>query len=246
MREVADGVFFSSGCGSNWILLREGDGLTLIDAGYPGDAPQVADDVRALVGSPSRIRAVLVTHGHVDHIGPLPGLLKHWDVPVLAHPAEVANLRGEAHDQAGPADVLRNLGRPGMAGWLSMVLRNGGLSHVALPTAAPIETDGPLDIPGRPELVLTPGHSLGHAAFLLRNAGILVSGDALITGHPLSGTEGPQMLPEFFARDPRRALATLDAFADLPVGLILPGHGDPWRGTIGDAIEQARARSSER
>lgn len=244
MREVADGVFFSTGCGSNWILLREDDELTLVDAGYPGDAPQVADDVRRLVGSPSKIRAVLVTHAHVDHIGTLPGLLRHWDVPVLAHADEIPALHGEVHDQAGARDVLANLSAPHMARWILTVLRAGGMSHVAVPSASPLPLGGPLDLPGRPEPVPAPGHSLGHAAFLLRDAEILLTGDALITGHRLSVVDGPQMLPEFFASDPQAALDGLDALADLPADLILPGHGDPWQGSVREAVARASTRSA--
>ncbi|WP_165831755.1 MBL fold metallo-hydrolase [Brachybacterium endophyticum] len=243
LQEVADGVFFSRGRGSNWVLLRDGRELTLIDAGYPADAAQVAGDVRSLAGGIAGLRAVLLTHGHIDHVGALPGLLRHRAVPVHAHPAEIPHLHGEVHDQAGPLDVLRNLTLPHMPSWLAMVLRSGGTTPVHLTGATALPTTGMLDLPGAPEPVLVAGHTRGHAAYLLREPGVLVTGDALVTGHPLSRLHGPQMLPEFFAHDPQQALEQLEVLTTLPAELILPGHGPAWRGSPRAAVEIVRQRS---
>jgi glyoxylase-like metal-dependent hydrolase (beta-lactamase superfamily II) len=69
VREVADGIFHVRGTEVNWYLIREGDDLTLVDSGYPGDLERVEESVRVLGRAPADVRAVLLTHAHVDHMG---------------------------------------------------------------------------------------------------------------------------------------------------------------------------------
>ena len=68
---------------------------------------------------------------------------------------------------------------------------------------------------------------------------MLVSGDALITGHPLLRRNGPQLLPAVFSHSQSGCLRSLDALALLETDVLLPGHGDMWRGPIRDATDQA-------
>src|SRR3954452_22452961 len=74
-------------------------------------------------------------------------------------------------------------------------------------------TDGDLDVPGRPRVVPTPGHSPGHVAFHLPDRGVLFAGDALCTYNPLRGTRGPQLTPRAFAASVAQAWSALDALA---------------------------------
>ncbi len=74
--QVADDTFHVAGAATNWILLTEGDALTLIDAGYPGDYDDVLTSISTIGFTPEQIAAVLVTHAHVDHVGSLPKLLE--------------------------------------------------------------------------------------------------------------------------------------------------------------------------
>jgi glyoxylase-like metal-dependent hydrolase (beta-lactamase superfamily II) len=41
--------------------------------------------------------------------------------------------------------------------------------------------------------------------------------------------------------DSRQALSSLDRLAELTVGTLLPGHGNPWHGSLSDAVAEARA-----
>ena len=61
-------------------------------------------------------------------------------------------------------------------------------------------------------------------------ARVVLSGDALVTGHPTSRRRGPHLLPEMFHGDTARARSALDALADLDADLLLPGHGEPHHG----------------
>ena len=75
-----------------------------------------------------------------------------------------------------------------------------------------------------------------------RPHGILVSGDALVTGHPLSTRGGPQLLPGLFNHDQDGCVRSLSALGLLDTEVLLPGHGPVWRGSIRDAA-QAAARA---
>lgn len=86
--------------------------------------------------------------------------------------------------------------------------------------------------------VPTPGHTGGHCSYLVD--GILVSGDALVTGHPLLKRPGPQLLPALFNHDEAACLTSLTALAAVEADVMLPGHGPVWRGSIADAAAAAR------
>ena len=70
--------------------------------------------------------------------------------------------------------------------------------------------------------------------------GVLVSGDALITGHPVSTRRGPQLLPDVFNHDHSGCVHSLATLGTLDTEVLLPGHGPLWRGPIRDAAKQAQ------
>jgi glyoxylase-like metal-dependent hydrolase (beta-lactamase superfamily II) len=73
--------------------------------------------------------------------------------------------------------------------------------------------------------VPTPGHTSGHTAYHLPQVGALLTGDALVTGHPTSARRGPQLLDDVFHHDPARARAAFELLATHPADVVLPGHG---------------------
>ncbi|SHM57487.1 MBL fold metallo-hydrolase [Cryptosporangium aurantiacum] len=241
--EVAAGVHFVEGDAVNWVVLTDGDALTLIDAGYPADVDAVRQSLDLIGCRPDQIAAVLITHGHVDHIGSLPALL-NGSTPVYLSQPEVRHVHGEYREQATPIDVVRNLHRPGYLGWSLYLARSGALKHVTLPAAAPFPSDGPLNVPGRPIPVPTPGHTSGHTCYLLPDAGVILTGDTLVTGHPTSRIEGPQLLAPIFHHDRQRTVEALDTLEALDADIVLPGHGPVYRGSIREAAAQARERAA--
>ncbi|MFE1440249.1 MBL fold metallo-hydrolase [Streptomyces sp. NPDC058739] len=240
VQQVADGTYLVHGSNTNWVILEEGDAVTLVDTGYPGDRERLLDSLAQIGSRPEAVAAVLITHAHNDHLGSAEHLRATYGTPVYMDEAEVPHARREFLHQVGVGTVLANGWRPGVLPWAVHALRVGGTAHV--PVAAPevFPGAGPLDLPGRPVPVHTPGHTLGHTVFHLPDRGAVLSGDALATGHATSRRKGPQMLPDMFHHERAGALASLETIAGLDADLLLPGHGPVHRGSVPTAARRAR------
>jgi glyoxylase-like metal-dependent hydrolase (beta-lactamase superfamily II) len=236
--EVADGVFFARATEVNFLLLRDGREVTLIDTGYPGDRDRVEAALHHLGAKPQTVAAILLTHAHIDHIGSVNHFAASYGTPVYTDAVEVRHAHREYLEQASPADVARNLWRPGVLTWLTRVMRVGVTQQHTLPSVRPFPGDGELDLPGRPTPVPTRGHTSGHTAYLLRAHRAVVTGDELVTGHAVLRTTGPATLPAFFNHGDTGP--ALDVLASVDADLILPGHGAPLRMPIAEAVRLAR------
>ncbi|MZD07747.1 MBL fold metallo-hydrolase [Streptomyces sp. SID5785] len=240
---VDDTVHLVSGSHTNWVIVRDGDTCTLIDTGYPGDREAVLASLARLGLAPESVAAVLVTHAHNDHIGAAEHLRVTYGTPVLMHEAEVPHARREFLDQVSVGQVLARAWRPGVLPWALHAIRSGGTAPLRVDEPRPFPVEGALDLPGRPVPLHTPGHTKGHAAYHLPALGIVITGDALVTGHPTSRAAGPQLLPGMFHADRARALGSLDVLGALDADVVLPGHGPVHRGPVGAAADRARERA---
>jgi glyoxylase-like metal-dependent hydrolase (beta-lactamase superfamily II) len=106
-----------------------------------------------------------------------------------------------------------------------------------IPTTRALTEDVAAALPGAPMAIPSPGHTGGHCSFVVD--GVLVSGDALVTGHPVSTRSGPQLLPAVFNHDEDGCVRSLSALGMLDTDVLLPGHGPLWRGPVREAVEQA-------
>ncbi|MFF5516783.1 MBL fold metallo-hydrolase [Streptomyces coeruleorubidus] len=243
VHQVADGTYLVHGSNTNWVILAEGDAVTLVDTGYPGDRERLLASLAEVGSSPEAVAAVLITHAHNDHLGSAEYLRATYGTPVYLHAAEAPHARREFLHQVSIGTVLKNGWRPGVLPWAVHALRSGGTTHNPVTAPEPFPATGPLDLPGRPVPVHTPGHTDGHCAYHLPGTGVLVSGDALVSGHPTSPVEGPQLLPDMFHHERPRAVTSLDVLAELEGELLLPGHGPVHRGSLKDAAHRARERA---
>lgn len=242
VKQVADGVHLVSTGLVNWTLLTDGPDVTLVDAGYPGDHERVVASLEAIGRTPRDLAGVVVTHAHVDHIGSLPRLLADTDVPVFLSEQETHHARREYLQQATEKGIaLAALRNPRFLAWAAQILLLGAKSQAPVPDPRPCTDGVPLDLPGQPVPVATPGHTSGHNAYHLPHAGAVITGDALVTGHATTRRQGPQLLDPVFQHDLDGTHATLDAIAALDGDLVLPGHGPAWRGDLASAVEFARA-----
>jgi glyoxylase-like metal-dependent hydrolase (beta-lactamase superfamily II) len=237
--QITEIVHLAQGEAVNWLLVTDDTGVMLIDAGYPGDREEVLASLRQLGYEAGDVRAILLTHAHIDHMGCAIWFAKTHGTPVYCHADEVGHAKREYLEQVSVFDVAARLWRPRWAVWATHVMRNGGLTREGIPTAQPLTAEAAAQLPGHPMGIPTPGHTGGHCSYLVD--GVLASGDALITGHPLLRRSGPQLLPAVFSHNQENCIRSLAALALLETELLAPGHGDLWRGPIRDATEQATA-----
>lgn len=239
---VTDRVHFAQTDLVNWTLVTGGsafrEGVVLIDAGFPGSRREVLDSLRQLGFGPAEVRAILLTHAHIDHLGSAIWFAREHGTPVYCHADEVGHCKREYLEQASPLAVAAQAWRPRWLAWSVEIIAKGGLDHSGIPTTATLTEDVAAGLPGAPRCIATPGHTGGHCSYLVD--GVLVSGDALVTGHPVSTRQGPQLLPSVFNHDVDACRRSLDALGILDTEVVLPGHGPVWRGPIRDAVNQAR------
>lgn len=223
----------------NWTLVTDPDGVILIDAGFPGQRDEVLGSLRQLGFEAADVRAILLTHAHVDHFGSAIWFAKTLGTPVYCHSAEVGHAKREYLEQVSPLDLLTHAWNPRYLAWSLTIVGKGALVRDGIPTAQPLTEDIAATLPGSPRLIPSPGHTGGHCSYVFGD--VLVAGDAVITGHPVTGRRGPQLLPQMFNHDQDRCVRSLAALGLLDTQVLLPGHGPAWRGPIREATEQAAA-----
>jgi glyoxylase-like metal-dependent hydrolase (beta-lactamase superfamily II) len=219
----------------NSYLLEDAGEVTIIDAGLPGYYRDIPRELAAMGRTVTDVRALLLTHGHTDHIGFAERLRRERRVPVSVHEADAALARGEVPNPAkgfGPTKL-----RP-LLGFLWFGMLHGGLRTPKLQEVATFGDGATLDVPGSPRVILTPGHTPGSAVLHVASLDALFVGDALATYAVTTGARGPQVAP--FTADAAQAMASLDRLEDVSAGLVLPGHGDPWTGGIQEAVRRVR------
>lgn len=215
----------------------------LIDAGLPGSAPSIQKAALSLFGD-QKPECIVMTHGHFDHRGALPQLLKKWDVPIYTHPLELPYLDGRS--AYPPADPTVG---GGMMAWMSFTYPRAPYDlsdHVkALPA------DG--SVPNLPDWrwVHTPGHSPGHVSLWRALDRTLMAGDAVVTTQQESAyhalTYAPKLSgpPQYFTPDWEKACSSVHTLADLNPEVLASGHGQPMQGEKMRAHLQELARNFE-
>ena len=244
VEKVAENLWFAHNRNTNWVLYADGSGVTLVDGGYPGERALVEESIRFIGREPHEVKGILLTHAHIDHLGGLPWLVEQHGVPVYTSEREAAHARREFLEQASPKTLLKRSYQRGWRTWLAQILPLVvGRLNTKLPTAQAFPKEGPLDLPGSPQPILTFGHTSGHVGYYFRGQRALVTGDALVTGHGTSSVQGPQLLPDDFHEDVNETAETLKRYLEVDADLILPGHGPALRMPIAEAVNVALKRS---
>lgn len=217
----------------------------LLDAGVMGTAGVIAGAAKERFGPASRPAAIILTHGHFDHVGALESLATQWEAPIYAHELEVPYLNGTSSypppDPSVGGGMMATLsplyprGPVDVSRWLHTLPGDGSVPHM----------------PGW-RWLHTPGHTPGHVSFWRESDRTLIVGDAFITTRQESAyavaTQRPEMHgpPAYFTPDWTSARASVQRLAALEPELVVTGHGLAMRGPEVRAALHLLARDFDR
>jgi glyoxylase-like metal-dependent hydrolase (beta-lactamase superfamily II) len=218
----------------NSYLVEERGQVTLIDAGLPGDWQDLESELSAMGRTVADIRGVVLTHGDTDHLGFAERLRRDHGVPIHVHELDAARARGEIKKNAGMGPMKI---RPFLR-FMWYAARRGGLRIPPVSEVVTVTDAETLDLPGAPQVVHLPGHTPGSVAIHVPAVDALFVGDAMTTGHVLTGERGPRPAP--FTLDPEMALGSLARLETVPAKWVLPGHGAPWSEGTAEAVRRIR------
>ncbi len=149
-------------------LLEDGDASVMIDTGMVGEPFFIKRLVRRLGLKPTSIKAILLTHGHIDHAGNLAWLKEWTGARIFAHAEEQRHINGNYPYEG----INRWCGRLEAAGRFLFRYRAATIDEFI--------TDSQ-EIPfwGGLRVIHLPGHTHGHCGFYSAKHDMLFSGDMM-------------------------------------------------------------------
>ncbi len=240
-RQISDGVVRLGSEKVNWYLVADDTGVTAVDAGVQGFHKQLDEGLKLLGRDRGDLRAFILTHGDVDHVGVAAKLQHDGDeTPIHISRVDLPLVQGERKKMED--SMLPALVRPGAWTLMAHFGRNGGMNQPQIERTVNIEDGQTIDVPGRPRAIHTPGHSDGHMVFHFPEHGALFIGDSLCTWHPVTWAKGPRIMA--FNVSNRQALDSTSRYEDLEADLLLVGHGEPWTEGPAKAVDRAQAAAA--
>lgn len=234
---VAPGVHGYRSVMVNFFIIRaspSSQDWILVDAGLKSSPARIELEVKKLFGQVIPPRAIVLTHGHFDHIGALPRLQRDWDVPTYAHPRELPYLN-QRRLYPSPDPTVGG----GMMARTSFLYPKQApkLPHLVLP----LPQNGRL--PGMEDWqwIETPGHSPGHVSFFRAKDRTLIAGDAIVTTRQesLSAVYKQEFElrppPAYFTPDWAKAFESMKVLHALRPENLATGHGLPAHGSLIEA-----------
>jgi glyoxylase-like metal-dependent hydrolase (beta-lactamase superfamily II) len=189
-------------------LLVDGDEAVLIDTGLFGTRWQIRRLLGRLGMKPDCIKAILLTHGHLDHAGNAAWIKEWTGAKIYAHPAEQAHIDGRFPYQG----INRWCGRLEGLGRLVSAYRRVAID-------VPLVDADELPFWGGLRVVHLPGHTAGHCGYFSERHGVLFSGD-LFASYRAHASLGPRIFSSF----PGLIPASLEKARQLnPKGMV-PSH----------------------
>jgi glyoxylase-like metal-dependent hydrolase (beta-lactamase superfamily II) len=239
-RHIADGIHRVADGPVNWYLVEDDDGVTIVDAGLPASWNSLGWALAEIGRKPADVRALVLTHAHFDHVGFAERARRELGVPVYLH-ADDRPLSRHPLRYDHERHPLLYLWKPGPFSLFGAMVARGALWVREVTEVVDLEADdGRLAVPGRPRVLHTPGHTLGHVALHFADRDALIAGDAVVMLDPYTAQTGPRVVARAATADSGRALASLDALAGTGARVVLTGHGEPWTEGVAAMVQQAR------
>lgn len=236
--EIAPNIFKFDTGPFNWYLIKEGSRFTLVDAGFAGHYSVFEKGIQSLGYSVKDVEAIVLTHAHADHIGFAEKVRKQINIPVYVHKNDAKMAQKPL--QLPWFGLLSNAWRPYTATMLGVAIVNGVFTLPHLTKTVSIEKNVVLDVPGKPRILHTPGHTEGEVVLWLDDKKVLISGDTIVTRNLLTGALGqPQLTSPILTGNYKEAMRSLDLLRELGSVTMLSGHGTPWVGDMKDAVNIA-------
>ncbi|MDG5472218.1 MBL fold metallo-hydrolase [Jeotgalibacillus sp. ET6] len=203
----------------------------LVDAGMPKSAEKIKKEAEERYGKGTKPEAIILTHGHFDHVGGVEELASEWDVPVYAHSLEMPYLTGR-QDYPEPDPTVDK----GLVAKMSPKLFPNEAINLGQKVQS-LPEDG--SVPFMPEWkwVHTPGHTPGHVSLFRDRDRFLIAGDAFVTVKQESLVKvtmqkleihGP---PKYLTMDFQAAWDSVRVLNELNPSIAVTGHGKPMEGS---------------
>ncbi|RSD25130.1 MBL fold metallo-hydrolase [Mesobacillus subterraneus] len=201
----------------------------LIDAGMPRSSDVIFEEAERLFGANNPPKAIILTHGHFDHVGALVELVERWNVNVYAHELEMPYLSGVKNYPEPDPTVDGGLLAKAAKLYPNEAIKLG--NHVkALPLDGTVpEMDGW-------RWIHTPGHTPGHISLFRDSDRTLIAGDAFVTVKQESlykvvtqkkEISGP---PRYLTTNWEHARKSVEELYALRPARAITGHGRPMEG----------------
>ena len=232
---IVNVVYYGGPGAGSWVL---------IDTGVMGSANAIRRAVAKRFGENAKPEAIVLTHGHFDHVGALEELAEAWGVPVYAHPQEFPYLDGSA--SYPPPDPTVG---GGMMARMSPLYPRGPVDVSDRLRELPADGSVP-HMPGW-RWIHAPGHTPGQVALWRDSDRTLVAADAFVTTAQESAYAVAMQKPEihgppmYYTQDFEAAATTVRALAALEPELVIAGHGRAMEGDEMRAALHALARDFE-
>lgn len=191
-------------------LLVGPEGSVLLDTGLPFDAWKIRRVMRQANVGPRDIKAILLTHGHIDHAGNAAAMKAWTGAPIYAHALEQTHIDG-AYPYSGASRVCGALEKSGRA----------FSSYRPVKIDVEIRDGDELPFWGGLRVLHLPGHTVGHCGFYSPRYDLLFSGDLWVRFMMRT-----QASPRIFSDVPDVRMASMRKARALGARWIVPGHYD--------------------
>jgi glyoxylase-like metal-dependent hydrolase (beta-lactamase superfamily II) len=211
MKRVIEGVHVVAMGKTNAYLIEGEDGLTLVDAGFPGKEAAVFSAIRELGRSPDQLKHLILTHGHPDHVGSAAAIVRETGAKTYMHPLDIpfAETGGPFRPMTPAPGLLRQV--------MCRLMYDHNERVAPVGIDEPLTAGKTLPVAGGIDIIHVPGHCAGQIALLWRPGRMLFAADVFMNVMGLGDPLGFENLKEGRASQSKLAGLSFDA-----VGF---GHG---------------------